>query len=172
MASTVRMVMAGIDMKLLKEDWQILVSRQPAILERILSMCVSQGKRSPNGARYCFPGQSWLAEGFGVCRKTVNEALAWYEAHNLIISQWREPRHGMFRTKLYMFGALILKAIGAERAAVQALLYRVTSGLHISQKQRTNISNNDTKRSQTIKIKGPPGKMPWDTLFERRPELV
>jgi len=71
-----------------------------------------------------------------------------------------------------MFGALILKAIGAERAAVQALLYRVTSGLHISQKQRTNISNNDTKRSQTIKIKGPPGKMPWDTLFERRPELV
>jgi len=166
------MEMAGLDMKLLKEDYLILISRQPAILERILSMCVSQGGKSPNGARYCFPGQSWLADEFGVCRKTVNEALAWYEAHNLIISQWREPRHGMFRTKLYMLGALILKAINKNRAAVAALLHRVTSGLHISQKQRTNIFYNEAKMSKTIKNNGPPLHDVITRIENRHPELA
>lgn len=132
MAATVTITIGGVLMKLLRADYLRITSFHPEIFELLLSMCITQGQKSPSGSRYCFPKQEWIATESGTCRKTANEAVAYHNDNGHLRKQQRAPRRGKWRSCLYFPGPVILKAIACAMATSQALLKSVTEGLHIS----------------------------------------
>ena len=156
MAATVVIVAAGKTLKFLREDYQVLTSTHPAMFLDLFMMCVAQGHKSPSGARYCFPSQTWLGKQSGVCRKTANEAVSFYEKNGFINKQVRRPKKGRFRSLLYFLGPTTLRAMGCAEAAVQALLHRVTSRLHISKKHTLIKKEFKEKSTFNVKINSPP----------------
>ena len=142
------------------------------ILDLLINMTENQRRKSGSDAAYCFTGQQWLADQVGCSRKTVNEAIKYLRESGLINIQVRAKRNGCFRTLLYFAGAALRKGLAHVKALILKSFYRVTSRLHISSDKDKISSSEVAKMSKTIKIKDPPGKMPWDTLFLRRPELV
>ena len=156
MAATVTITFGGVVMKLFRKDYLSMVSHQPGIFETIVSMCITQGKKSPNGSRYCYPQQKKLGDWNGVCRKTANEAVGYYEKNGFFNTQVRRPRKGKFRTLLYYLGPTTLRAMGCATAAAQALLHRVTSKLHISKKYTPIKEGFKEKSTFNVKINSPP----------------
>ncbi len=172
MAATVTVVIANRNMKLLKKDWLAIISYHPETLEYILSLCFGQAKKSPDGAIYCYPGQTDLGEKSGYCRETMCNAVAFFREIGAIVTKKRNKVQGHFRSLLYLIGPLIHKAMACANSAYTKDSYRVEPNPHISSDKDKISSSEVAKRSKTIKIKDPPGQMPWDTLFLRRPELV
>ena len=172
MASTVSITLGGLQLRLLRKDYLLLVSRQPMLSETIFSMFSDRSKKSPSGAMWCFPAQKKLAGWVGVCRETVNRGVKFLVDTGFLNTQWRKSRNGFYQTLLYLPGPVLRKAMGCVSACIQSFLNRVTSKSHISSDKDKISSPEVAKMSKTIKINSPPGKMPWDTLFLRRPELA
>lgn len=172
MAATVSITIAGVGMKFLKEDYLKIISRPLVIFETILSMCITQGRKSSSGAQYCYPKQKWLGEQAKVCRKTANEAVAYYDKNGIFNKQQRAPRHGVWRSCLYTLGRIISKATGCANAYVQAALKSVTPGLHISKETNSILKNKQPKSDFAIKLKAKEDdNVDWNEVCKRREAL-
>ena len=168
MAATVTVVLAGRSMKFLKPDWLKIVSSPPSTLETILSMCFAQGRKSPSGAMYCYPKQSWLGDQSGRCRKTINELIDFLRGIGAIVTQYRSKVNGHFRTLLYKVGPLILKAIACANSAYTKASYRVTQKLHISNKETIFSDKSCENKVSNPHSLAPPAEPAFITDFRMR----
>lgn len=172
MAATATITIGGVTMKLLRADYLRITSFHPEIFELILSMCMTQGKKSPSGSFYCFPKQEWIAKESGTCRKTANEAVAYHDDIGTLRKQQRAPRRGMWRSCLYFIGPVILRAIACAMATSQALLKSVTEGLHISLVKHISPKATAKKSDFSIKLKDPPLVDLISRMEKAHPELA
>ena len=172
MASTVTITLGGLNLRLLRKDYLLLVSRQPLLSETIFSMFSGRKKKSPSGAMWCLPAQQKLAEWIGVCRETINRGVGFLRDTGFIATQWREPRNGFYQTLLYIPGPVLRKALSCASACIQSFLNRVTPKSHISSNKDKISSSEVAKRSKPTKINDPPLHDVITRIENMHPELA
>lgn len=71
------------------------------IIEQIDFLCRLQAKRSPTGARYCNPGQAWLATRLDRSRQTICTRIRKLYLLGILSVTHRRKKQGHWQTNLY-----------------------------------------------------------------------
>lgn len=71
------------------------------VLEQIDFLSKLQARKSPTGARYCNPGQAWLAKTLGRSRQTINVRVRKLYHLGILSITHRRKKQGHWQTNLY-----------------------------------------------------------------------
>lgn len=142
------------------------------VLNLVPRMCMRHLSMNAATAMYSTPYVTQLGTQLGRRPETIVRSTSKVQKAGLISKQRRRWVRGRRQSNIYKIGAALWRAISLYFNSLRPGVNDMTSksclviNTHIIKKQT------EENRSQTIKINSPPGKMPWDTLFERRPELA
>lgn len=123
------------------------------ILDTLISMCRAQVSKSPTGAAYAFPGQTWLGSKIDRARENVSRSVSKLKKLGLIEVIHRRKIRNMFQTNLYRAGHALLFILKQTKAALAALLDHVTKPSHIVNNSHSKETEKDSIRSLSIKMK-------------------
>lgn len=115
------------------------------IIEQIDFLSRLQAKKSPTGARYCNPGQAWLARTLGRSRQTINVRIRRLYHLGILSVTHRRKVEGRWQTNLYK----IVQYTGWGWARVHNLLTtlrnRVKKARHIASPPKGDNKENTQK---------------------------
>ena len=142
------------------------------ILSRLTYLSVYHALTNRKLTRSCLPGREYLATAFGLNVSTISSITTRLARTGHITKLQRRPDRGQWHSCLYKLAGDVWAIVKKITIWFIKKLNGIAFTRHIVSKDIDKELFREEKRSQPIKIKGPPGNMPWDTLFERRPELV
>lgn len=145
----------SVTMSLPRDVLSRLNSTDIQTLDIIADMCLRQGKKSPSGACYAFPGQAWLSHRMIRARETVNRSIGKLRGLGLIEVIRRRQWRGHWQTNLYKLGHQFLYSVNRCKEALNALLHRVTSSSHIVSNSHIINKYNSPKSDFSYNNKSP-----------------
>lgn len=72
-----------------------------AVVELLYKLADSTARRVKSGARYCFPGQQWIADRLGVSRRSINHVIRLLRLRGILQVIHRRKKEGHWQTNVY-----------------------------------------------------------------------
>lgn len=102
------------------------------IIEQIHFLSRLQAKRSPTGARYCNPGQAWLAGRLGRSRQTICRRVRKLYHLGILDITHRRKKQGHWQTNLYKIVQWPKWGVARVSNLLRTLAHRVKKTGHIA----------------------------------------
>jgi len=151
---------------------ECLSRSQRLILSRTIWLSAYHALTNQRVTRSCWPSRRYLAGAVKLSISTVSRITSGLARGGAISKFQRRPVLSQFQTCLYKIEGDIWRVIKPIIMNFLLLINRVLSMQHIVSKDIVLYQSKKKKSDFPIKLKDPPGKMPWETLFERHPELA
>jgi hypothetical protein len=151
--------------------FRYLTVNQCYILHEISFLALAHGLNNPSRAIYCVPSEKYLAKKIGTCRETVSRNIQILKEMKLLNVVRRRKENGYWKTNLYKFGAVLWTIVKGITDCFLKKFNHVTQMSHIVSDTITKYLKKTKKEFDSINDKDKIGRMPWDTFFERHPEL-
>lgn len=106
------------------------------IIEQINFLSRLQAKRSPTGARYCNPGQAWLAGRLDRSRQTICTRIRKLYHLGILDVTHRRKKQGHWQTNLYKIVQYPRWGVARVSNLLRTLSNRVKNTRHIAPPQK------------------------------------
>jgi len=140
------------------------------VLSKIIWLSAFHAISMQKNTRSCMPSRPYFRRVFGLSVSTISRITSELGKLSFVSKFQRRPVLGQFQTCLYKLEGIIWAKVEAVIIEFIRIINRVASVRHIVSKGVVYKTSEEEKRSQTIKIKGPPEPDYISEMTKRHPE--